>query len=406
MKLIRTRNRRTRFERSALTASVLLAFGVLPAYALDPNALPTGGQVAAGSAAISQAGAHMDVNQGTPKAVINWSTFNIGSSASVNFAQPSSSSVVLNRVMSSSGGSEILGRMSANGQVFLVNPSGVYFGRTAQVDVGALVSSTLGISDSNFLAGRYTFANNGTAAPITNEGTIRAADGGYVAMLAPEVRNQGVIAARLGTVALAAGNRVTLDISGDRLLSLAIDEAALNALVENRGAIRADGGMVFLGARSAGDLASTVVNNTGLIQATSVSMHDGVIRLEGGERGVVADSGTLDASGRGAGEHGGTVKVLGDKVSVSSGATIDASGDLGGGTVLVGGNFHGSGPEQNAYSTLVAGAIKADALMKGDGCKVAVWSSDYTQFTGTISARGGATAGDGGSIEVSSKVHP
>jgi filamentous hemagglutinin family protein len=396
--VIRTRDKRSYRRLNVVAASVLVAFGVLPAYALDPTALPTGGQVAAGSAAISQSGAHMDVNQATQRAIINWSTFNIGSAASVNFAQPSASSVVLNRVTSSSGGSEILGRMSANGQVFLVNPSGVLFGKTAQVDVGAMVASSLNISDANFLAGRYTFASTGSAGSVVNEGALRAADGGYIALLAPEVRNQGLIAARLGTVALAAGDKVTLDFAGDRLVSLAIDESALKALAENKGIVQADGGTVILAARSAGDLASTVVNNTGLIQATSVSELNGVIRLEGGERGVVAVSGTLDVSGRGAGEHGGTIKVLGDKVSLSSGATLDASGDAGGGTVLVGGNYQGSGPEQNASATSVAQGvqIKSDALSSGDGGKVIVWSNDYTEFDGAVSARGGANAGNGG----------
>ncbi|HZO01900.1 MAG TPA: filamentous hemagglutinin N-terminal domain-containing protein, partial [Burkholderiales bacterium] len=403
--MTRKGDRRTLPRLSVLTASVLVAFGALPAYALDPAALPTGGQVAAGSATIGQSGTRMDVNQATQKAIINWSSFNIGSAASVNFAQPNSSSVALNRVTSSSGGSQILGRLSANGQVFLVNPSGVLFGKTAQVDVGALVATSLNISDSNFLAGRYTFASSGTAGPVINEGTLRAADGGYIALLAPEVRNQGVIAARLGTVALGAGNKVTLDFAGDRLVSLAIDEAALTALVENRHVVQADGGTVILAARAAGDLASTVVNNTGLIQAMSVSQRDGVIRLEGGERGVVAVSGTLDASGRAAGEHGGTIKVLGDRVGLSSGAKLDASGDAGGGTVLVGGNYLGGGPEQNASATYVAeGAqIKADALNSGDGGKVILWSNEYTGFNGTISARGGAASGNGGFVETSSK---
>ena len=107
--MTRASDQRSRPRLGVLAASVLVAFGALPAYALDPAALPTGGQVAAGSATISQSGARMDVNQATQKAIINWSSFNIGSSASVNFAQPSSSSVVLNRVTSSSGGSEILG---------------------------------------------------------------------------------------------------------------------------------------------------------------------------------------------------------------------------------------------------------------------------------------------------------
>ena len=148
------------------------------------------------------------------KAILNWSSFNVGANAQVNFAQPSASSVVLNRVLSTSA-SEIQGRITANGQVFLVNPGGVLFGRTAQVDVGGLVASTLGITDANFLASRYLFANGGGAGAILNHGALSAAQGGTIALLAPEVRNEGVISARMGTAALAAGDQVTLDWDTD-----------------------------------------------------------------------------------------------------------------------------------------------------------------------------------------------
>ena len=378
-------------------AAVFVAFHALTAHALDPTALPAGGQVAAGSAVISQAGNSLTVRQASDKAILNWSSFNVGANAQVNFAQPSASSVVLNRVLSTSA-SEIQGRITANGQVFLVNPGGVLFGRAAQVDVGGLVASTLGITDANFLASRYLFTTGGAAGSIFNQGALSAAQGGTIALLAPEVRNEGVISARMGTAALASGDQVTLDFSGDRLVSLVVDQSALRALVENRHLIQADGGTVIMTARSAGDLAATVVNNAGLVRAASVSEHNGVIRLEGGERGVVAVSGTLDVSGPGAGETGGTVKVLGDKVGLFGGARINASGDAGGGTVLVGGNYQGKGPEQNASAAFVAPGVQvnADALTHGNGGKVVVWANETARVRGELSARGGAQSGDGG----------
>jgi filamentous hemagglutinin family protein len=388
-----------------LTAVLMVMVGALPAHALDPNALPTNGQVSSGSATVSQAGARMDINQTSQKVSINWGTFNIGSGAWVNFSQPSASAVALNRVATSAGASEIQGRLTSSGQVFLINPNGVLFGKTAQVDVGGLVASTLALSDADFRAGKYSFARDGAAGAILNQGTLNAAEGGYVALLAPEVRNEGVITARLGTVALAAGDKVTLDFTGDRLINLSVDQAALKALAENKRLIQADGGTVILAAKSAGDLAATVVNNDGIIQAQSISSRNGVIRLEGGDQGVTRTAGTLDASGQHTGETGGTIKVLGDKVALLDGAKLDASGDAGGGTILVGGNFQGKGPEQNAHFTYVdrGAQIRADTGTSGNGGKVVVWADDTTRYYGSISARGGATGSDGGNIEVSGK---
>jgi fibronectin-binding autotransporter adhesin len=386
-------------------AVLLVTVGALPVHALDPNALPTGGRIAAGTATISQSGNRLNVNQASDRAILNWSTFNIGANAAVNFAQPHAGSVALNRVLTSAGASDIQGRLTANGQIFLVNPSGVLFGKGAQVDVGGLVASTLDISDTDFLVGRNVFSRAGAAGSIVNQGTLNAAQGGYIALLAPEVRNEGVITARLGSVALAAGNQVTLDFAGDRLVSLAVDQAAVDALVENRHLIQTDGGNVILAARSAGDLAATVVNNTGLIQATSVSRQNGVIRLEGLGTGVVASTGTIDASGRSAGETGGSVKLLGDRVGLMAGAVVDASGDVGGGSVLVGGNYQGQGPERNASFTFIdpTAGINADVLGHGDGGTVIAWADDTTRFYGSISAKGAGAGGNGGFVETSGK---
>src|ERR1700739_175672 len=111
--------------RSALTRSAAGALGAAAPFAVLAN--PTGGQVVGGSATIGSAGANgVVINQSSQKAIINWQQFNVGSGQYVQFVQPNSSSVVLNRVTGSNA-SSIFGDLIANGQVFLVNPNGVYF---------------------------------------------------------------------------------------------------------------------------------------------------------------------------------------------------------------------------------------------------------------------------------------
>ena len=136
-------------------AAAAIALGGLPlsVYATDTGTLPSGAQVVAGNVQLSRQGADLTVHQDSQRAIINWDSFDIGSQASVRFEQPDSSAVSLNRVLGGSP-SQVLGGLSANGQVWLVNPNGVFFGKGAQVDVGGLVVSSLSISDGDFLAGR------------------------------------------------------------------------------------------------------------------------------------------------------------------------------------------------------------------------------------------------------------
>lgn len=399
--------RRFRFKPLPLTGAIMSALLGLHAprglaQSLPANALPTNGQVVSGTGSISQSGSNMQVTQTSQRLVTHWDTFNIGSAARVEFAQPSASSVALNRVLSGDP-SRIYGQLSANGQVFLVNPAGVLFGAGARVNVGGLVASTLDISNDDFQNGRRRFAGNSKAS-VVNEGQIEAARGGTVALLGAQVRNTGSITAPMGSIALAAAPAVTLDLHGDGLLSVQLEGATAEALVANAGALRADGGLVVLAARGLDPMA-TVVNNTGTVHATTLSNRNGVIRLEGGDVGVVRSSGLLDASGRAAGETGGTVTVLGDKVGLFDGARIDVSGDQGGGTILVGGNWQGSGGEQRASASYVAAGarLEADATGAGDGGKVVVWSDGSTRFAGTITARGAGARGHGGMAEVSGK---
>src|SRR5205814_5383543 len=241
----------------------------------------------------------LQVDQGTNKAILQWDNFSIGSSAWVNFSQPSASSVALNRVTGTNP-SEIFGRLTSNGQVFLTNPNGVLFAPSASVDVGGLFATTLSIADKDFLAGRYNFYNAGGAGSVINQGHIITANG-YAALAGPQARNDGIIVANAGTVALAAGDRVSLDMIGDGLIRVTVDQAALNASAINAGTIQADGGRVLLTAHSANALLDTVVNNSGVIRAHSLIERNGEIILDGASAGVATNSGTLTASGAAAG---------------------------------------------------------------------------------------------------------
>ncbi|PLZ00633.1 hypothetical protein CY652_20300 [Burkholderia sp. WAC0059] len=317
-----TRGRvRSRARRLAWFALLPLGFPlVADAAAIGATTLPTGGTVASGSARISQNGATLTVSQQSENASLNWQHFNIGSAATVDFVQPNAQSVAVNRIAGNSG-SVILGHLNANGQIYLINPNGVLFGPGAQVNVGALVASTLDVGDDSIGTGTQTFSGGGTGS-VENLGTIRAAPGGYVALLGNRVSNAGTIRARLGTVALAGGSAVTLDFAGDGLLSVQVERSTLDALAANGGLIEADGGTVLMSAGAQDALLESAVNNTGVIDAQTVQNRNGTITLLAGRQaGSVEVGGTLDASAPDGGD-GGSVETSGAQVQVESGAKI------------------------------------------------------------------------------------
>jgi len=298
----------------------ILAISLMMACGAGVHAHPVGGVVSAGSATIGGTAGAMTITQTTPNVAINWQSFGIRAGESVQFLQPSSSSVALNRVIGADP-SNLLGSLTANGKVFLVNPNGILFGAGASVNVGGLVASTLAISDADFMANNYKFSGVGTGS-VENRGTINAADGGYVTLLGANVSNQGVISAQLGTIALVAGEAVTLDMAGDKLLNVTVDEGALNALVDNGGMIRADGGQVLLTTQAAGSLLANVVNNTGIIQAQTIRNVRGTILLMGGmENGTMGVGGTLDASAPNGGD-GGFIETSAADVKITSGVKV------------------------------------------------------------------------------------
>ncbi len=288
--------------------------------ALMPGTLPTGGTITSGSGSIATAGRQMTVTQSTDKMIASWETFNIGRMAGVTFNQPGKDSVALNKIYDQSP-SRILGSLSANGNIYLINPSGIVFGEGAQVNVGGLVASSLNISDADFLAGKYIFSSTGTAGDIINNGSLNA-NGGVVALLAPKVINEGSITANGGSVILGAGNQVTLDFQGDGLITYNIDKGAVDALAENKGLIKADGGLVVMSAKAADSLTSAVVNNKGVIEAQTLENKSGKIMLMSDmENGTTVVDGTLDASAPNGGD-GGFIETSGKQVTINDGVKI------------------------------------------------------------------------------------
>jgi filamentous hemagglutinin family protein len=200
--------------------------------------LPSGGVVTHGDAVISSNGSHtnpvLNIDQTSQRAILQWNSFNVGRDATVNFNQPNGSASTLNRI-GGNNPSEIFGKINANGEVILQNQAGVYFSKSSSVDVGALTATSHHISDQHYKDGHYHFDRDGSTGSVVNEGNIKSSLGGYVAMLAPEVRNAGLIVAQMGTVVMASGERVTLNFNPDRhLASITTTPATINTLIENK----------------------------------------------------------------------------------------------------------------------------------------------------------------------------
>jgi filamentous hemagglutinin family protein len=386
---------------SSIAATLLMASQALAQPAL--NAHPTGGVVTAGAAAIAQNATTTTIDQSSPRAAINWQSFDIGSQQSVRFNQPSIGSVALNRVLGPDP-SQIAGRIGANGQIIIVNQSGVTFYRGAQVNTSGLMVTAAGIHDADFMAGSMNF--NQPAAPnarVVNDGKITIANAGLAALVAPSVANSGTISATLGHVVLAGAQTATLDLYGDGLLSLDITNqvtqapSGVTALVSNTGVIQANGGSVQLTARAADGVVRNLVQAGGTVQADN-----GTVVLNGIGGSIVVE-GQLSASG-------GNIEIAPTgNVTIAGTARIDASGGAGGGTVAIGTTLSRAKGGPSVTPRLVSAnvavepgaTISADATAKGNGGKVTVLSTGTTNMAGSLSAKGGPAGGNGGLVEVS-----
>jgi len=395
------------------------------------NALPTGGQVVAGNANISQNSNTMTVTQTTPRAVVNWNSFDVGSNAKVEFKQPNANSSTLNRVVGATQ-SMINGAINANGQVIFVNPNGIVFGAGAEVNAGGVVATTMNVSDAEYMSGsnQMHFTGNGKG-QVVNQGKISVTDlKGYIALMAPQVVNEGVMIANLSganSIALVAGQNVTVTFGGNQIIDINVDASVINALISNKRLIKTEGGQIIIAANSASDLKASVINNTGTVSASAIKTSGGKISLVGD---TINQAGTISANGGLAAQssannspqvieksaNGGQIILQGRTVNVQSGSTTSAKGAANGGTINIGTSAvsftqNTDGTRSNlqvqdlaSTTTVESGAtLDASSVNKGNGGQINVWSSQQTTVAGILKAQGGKHGGNGGTIETSSQ---
>ncbi len=369
---------------SAVSAAIAALFGAVFALcmATPVHAAPTGGQITAGQGSISQtstasgSGINTTINQTTPKLAINWQQFGSAAGEHIQFNQPGASAIALNRVVGNEQ-SQLMGSLSANGQVFILNPNGILFGKGAQVNVGGLVASTLNMSDADFMAGNYRFAGSNSSGKIENHGNL-STNGGIIALIAPAVENQGNITAHGGQVALTAGSQVTLTPQG-QLYGITVDAGAVQAQITNGGIIAAEGGKIHLTAKAWDALSSALIKHSGQIEATTSALNEKgeVILLADMQHGTTEVSGSIRAKGTHAGTDGGFIETSGAQVNVADSARISTQAN-GGKTGIwlidptdytiaaTGGNMTGAALYTNLGNTDVTIQTQAEGSGNGD----------------------------------------
>jgi filamentous hemagglutinin family protein len=414
-----------------LSCAALTAGGLIP---VAGN--PVGGQVTSGAASITTIPGTVTINQSTNTAIINWQSFSINAGELTRFQVPAVTSATLNRVTGGNA-SLIYGSLQSNGQVYLINPNGIEIGPSGRIDTAGFIGSTLDVSDADFNKQQNLNFFGSSNAAVNNQGKIHARNGD-VYLIATQVSNSGKITARHGTVGLAAGSQVLYQNAGDQHLFVQGGPSSGTAQavgVQNTGTIRAAAAELKA---AGGNAYALAINNSGNIAATGIAKINGQVYLtapgsdivnsgtisakqangDGGNvvinahsspggttTGTVQNSGKIVASGKSsAASVGGTVQLLGDRVALTGNASVDVSGNAGGGTVLVGGDEHGANPDiPDALQTYLGpgASIDADALLSGNGGKVILWGNQSTQVYGSLSVRGGAQSGNGGFVETS-----
>ncbi|MDD2703508.1 MAG: filamentous hemagglutinin N-terminal domain-containing protein, partial [Candidatus Omnitrophica bacterium] len=354
--------------------------------------LPAGEQVVSGTADFDRSNpSALTITTPSEKLITNYQVFDIATNEAVRFVQPSSDSIALNRVVSSDV-SEIFGALSANGRIFLINPNGVTFGPDCRIDTPGIVASTLDISDSDFLSGKYSFFKTaGKNGLLYNQADLKVSNGGFIILLAPGIVNQGAISAPLGTVALAGGDKATLSLDDMSDISVVIDDAVreemtgpdgneLDSAIRNNGAITADGGRIIITSAVLNHIFNYAINNTGIIEAQTLVDKNGIIELVA-QGAAILTSGIISANAPEGGKAGSVSIVSDEGTAVAGGSLIEAKaeGQSGtGGTIFI---------DSTAGDTIVSEGAVIDVsggAAAGDAGFAEISASDAVGFYGTL----------------------
>lgn len=399
------------------TPGLILWFFLTPVNLVLAN--PSGAQIVNGQVSLDSSTPGVLNITNSPNAIINWQDFSIGQNEITQFIQQNGQSAVLNQVIGQNP-SQILGQLISNGHVFLINPNGIIFGANSMVDTQGLIASTLNLSNEDFLSGNYHFSATNDAGDILNQGIIRAGADGNIILIAPDIENNGIIQTDGGSITLAAGEELTLTNLDEPEIQFLI-QAPENQVL-NLGKVLTEGGAI--------DLFAGNITHSGELNANSIEVdQQGNIRLvaledinltetsitsannavdDAGNILIKSEQGTTLVSGQVSADSdqstGGHIEILGHHVGLIEQAQISANGITGGGEILIGGDYKGQNTEiMNAAATYVGEqvSISADAIEKGDGGTIIVWSDEATRVYGNISATGGSESGDGGFVETS-----
>ncbi|MGJ0372452.1 YDG domain-containing protein [Aliarcobacter cryaerophilus] len=315
---------------------------------------PSGGTVVSGNATISQNANTTNINQSSNKAIINWQDFSIKSNETVNFNQPNSNSITLNRVIGNEK-SIIDGALNANGQVWLINSNGVLFGKNAKVNTAGIVASTKDISNEDFNNGKYNFKGNSTAS-IVNEGEIKSLANTHATFIANSVTNKGKIEVHKGTINLVGASDVTLTLNENQNLSLKVNKGVVDALVDNQNLIVANGGQIYLTTNAKDELLKGVVNHSGIIEANSLDeltqsevilfAHGGTTNVDGS---IIAKNSFVETSGEKLNVTSNTKVVAKDWLLDPADMKIESTG----GDVLTGESVSATAIQNNLETTNV-----------------------------------------------------
>jgi len=375
--------------------------------------LPQGAQVEAGSVVFERDATSTTVHQASPRAIVNYSSFNITGNESVRFQQPSASASILNRV--NGPASTIAGSLSANGNVVLVNPQGILFTPTARVNTHGLIASGLQMSSADFMAGNMRFTGPGGS--VVNQGSISA---NRAWLIGGRVDNQGSIASP-NTVLAAASQSVVIDQAAGGTISVFIDgvqtgpngqalpddssDASDQTSTPNLGEGDTDGTENSEPTDAAdltqeNDSEPSTEGGSTIENLTEAGAGDGDNAsitasqdLEGFTDGDVINRGVIDASGD---ERGGRIVASGSRVSQQGEAIANGGQGSGGEIQLIARELVEVGSESR---------VIANAGLDGVGGDVTVYSEGIAVLSqgATVETRGGTLSGDGGFVEVSGR---